>query len=438
MGCMSTEVKQDPAVGRARNECPDRHAGPGSGRAKFRLEPEAHRAVLADLRGAAQNALGEATRTPSAATINGTNTSVFQPIENKMAEDAMNYDSPEEVARREPGRRHGGSAVRQHRRRPAGNGAHGRVATSSLGATAMTDQANARALASAGAINKERNDTKILGMSLRENAAKFGRNQTGTALLRLRRRCRAELGGRDHGLTVGAGECRWYGAGVAGDGHGRDQLHGQYGPEPDADAAERELGQPSRPWFAVGDGMMAGAMMFASSKELKEDGHPLTTTQRWPASRKSPLSAGSTARRGGRRRHVGPAEDMQAQFGDQVAPGGIGLDMVSVSGQHHAAIRALAKVDRLERRPAGGARAGHRIGAHPHAEQGRAARCRRRCRRSVGGTDWTGEDLMAMNGSFAGGLADGLRNGMAIAQAYDLSKERRRQREVDESWPRCN
>lgn len=39
---------------------------------------------------------------------------------------------------------------------------------------------------------------------------------------------------------------------------------------------------------------------------------------------------------------------------------------------------------------------------------------------------------MAMNGSFAGGLADGLRNGMAIAQAYDLSKERRRQREVDE------
>ena len=56
--------------------------------------------------------------------------------------------------------------------------------------------------------------------------------------------------------------------------------------------------------------------------------------------------------------HVGPyAEDMQAQFGDQVAPGGIGLDMVSVSGQHHAAIRALAKkVDRLERRPAGGAR----------------------------------------------------------------------------------
>lgn len=39
---------------------------------------------------------------------------------------------------------------------------------------------------------------------------------------------------------------------------------------------------------------------------------------------------------------------------------------------------------------------------------------------------------MAMNGSFAGGLADGLRNGMAIAQAYDVSKDRERARdEVD-------
>ena len=36
---------------------------------------------------------------------------------------------------------------------------------------------------------------------------------------------------------------------------------------------------------------------------------------------------------------------------------------------------------------------------------------------------------MAMNGSFAGGLADGLRNGMAIAQAYDISKDRQRARE---------
>lgn len=39
---------------------------------------------------------------------------------------------------------------------------------------------------------------------------------------------------------------------------------------------------------------------------------------------------------------------------------------------------------------------------------------------------------MAIDGSFAGGLADGLRNGMAIAQAYDLSKDRKRAREEED------
>lgn len=45
---------------------------------------------------------------------------------------------------------------------------------------------------------------------------------------------------------------------------------------------------------------------------------------------------------------------------------------------------------------------------------------------------------MAMNGSFAGGLADGLRNGMAIAQAYDVSKDRAREREEADRQKRVN
>lgn len=45
---------------------------------------------------------------------------------------------------------------------------------------------------------------------------------------------------------------------------------------------------------------------------------------------------------------------------------------------------------------------------------------------------------MAMNGSFAGGLADGLRNGMAIAQAYDVSKDRAREREDADRQKRVN
>ncbi|KCV34147.1 hypothetical protein L490_5254 [Bordetella bronchiseptica 00-P-2796] len=41
---------------------------------------------------------------------------------------------------------------------------------------------------------------------------------------------------------------------------------------------------------------------------------------------------------------------MNAQFGNEVAPGGAGLDLVSVSGTHHAAIRALdKKIDGIKR-----------------------------------------------------------------------------------------
>lgn len=39
---------------------------------------------------------------------------------------------------------------------------------------------------------------------------------------------------------------------------------------------------------------------------------------------------------------------------------------------------------------------------------------------------------MAMNDSFAGGLADGLRNGMAIGQAYDAAKDRKLARDAEE------
>lgn len=93
----------------------------------------------------------------------------------------------------------------------------------------------------------------------------------------------------------------------------------------------------------------------SSSKELKEDGEPIDDEKALEGLTKVPVESWKYkdgVEDGGR--HVGPyAEDMQAQFGDSVAPGGIGLDMVSVTGQHHAAIRALAKkVDRLERRRA--------------------------------------------------------------------------------------
>lgn len=363
MGCMSTEVKQDPAVGRAQE---------ANAQIGMRAQDLAERNFewnrqLTDqfapiYQGLMNNALGEATKNAQRGDDQWNQyKSVFQPIENKMAEEAMNYDSPEEVARREGlaaatvGRQFDNTQA-QTSREMARMGAS---PTSSLGSDAMTDQANTRALATAGAINKERNDTKLLGMSLRENAAKFGRNQTGTGIAASQAALQA---GNSATGVMGAqsaqGNSAGTGQGLLGMASGAFNSMGQMGlnqmqMQQNANSASQAgLGS------LIGTGLMAGAMAF-SSKELKEDGQPVDDDEALAGLEKVPVERWKYREGvadGGQ--HIGPyAEDMQAQFGDGVAPGGVGLDLVSVSGQHHAAIRALAKkVTRLERRR-GGSRA---------------------------------------------------------------------------------
>lgn len=50
--------------------------------------------------------------------------------------------------------------------------------------------------------------------------------------------------------------------------------------------------------------------------------------------------------------HIGPyAEDMQKAFGDQAAPGGKAIDLITISGLHHAAIADSAdRLDRIEKK----------------------------------------------------------------------------------------
>lgn len=362
MGCMSTEVKQDPAVGRAQ----EMNAQIGMraqdlAERNFDWNQKLTEEFSPTYSALLKNALGEATKNAERGDDQWNQyKSVFQPIENKMAEEAMNYDSPEEVARREGlaaatvGRQFDNTQAQTSREMAR----MGVSPTSSLGATAMTDQANARALASAGAINKERSDTKILGMSLRENAAKFGRNQTGTGIAASQA---ALQGGNSAAGIMGAqtaqGNAAGTGQGLLGTAAGAYGSVGQMGLAQMGMQQQANSAGLSGLGSLVGTGLMMAPKLFAmSSKELKEDGAPVDDDAALVGLTKVPVERWKYREGvadGGE--HVGPyAEDMQAQFGDQVAPGGIGLDMVSVSGQHHAAIRALAKkVDRLERRPSG-------------------------------------------------------------------------------------
>lgn len=357
MGCMSTEVKQDPAVGRAQ----EANAQIGMraqdlAERNFEWNKELTDQFAPIYQGLMNNALGEATKNAERGDDQWQQyKDVLQPIENKMAEEAMNYDSPEEVARREGlaaatvGRQFD-NAQEQTSREMARMGV---APTSSLGSTAMTDQANARALATAGAVTKERNDTKILGMSLRENAARFGRNQTGTGIAASQAALQA---GNSATGVMGAQTAQGNAAGTAQGLLGT--ASGAYGNMGNLGLSQMQMQQQANSssqaglGSLIGTGMMAGAMMF-SSKELKEDGAPVDDDAALEGLTQVPVETWKYqdgVADGGR--HVGPyAEDMQAAFGNEVAPGGVGLDMISVSGKHHAAIRALAKkVQRLEQR----------------------------------------------------------------------------------------
>lgn len=356
MGCMSTEVKQDPAVGRAQ----EANAQIGMraqdlAERNFEWNRNLTEQFAPIYQGLMNNALGEATKNAERGDDQWQQyKDVFQPIENKMAEEAMNYDSPEEVARREGlaaatvGRQFD-NAQEQTSREMARMGVS---PTSSLGNTAMTDQANARALATAGAVTKERNDTKLLGMSLRENAARFGRNQTGTGIAASQAALQA---GNSATGVMGAQSAQGNAAGNAQGLLGT--ASGAYGAMGNLGMSQMQMQQQANSasqaglGSLIGTGIMAGAMMYSSSKELKEDGAPVDDEDALAGLTSVPVESWKYQEGvadGGR--HVGPyAEDMQAAFGDEVAPGGVGLDMISVSGKHHAAIRALAKkVERLE------------------------------------------------------------------------------------------
>ena len=95
----------------------------------------------------------------------------------------------------------------------------------------------------------------------------------------------------------------------------------------------------------------AASILAPSSEEIKENKKPIDDQEALDGLKKVPVEKWKykkgVADEG---EHVGPyAEDMNKEFGDQVAPEGKGLDLVSVSGQHHAAIRALGKeVDNIK------------------------------------------------------------------------------------------
>ncbi|MFT0547873.1 tail fiber domain-containing protein [Allopusillimonas ginsengisoli] len=276
---------------------------------------------------------------------------IFQPIENIMAQEALDYDSAQEVDRRA-----GLAAATTAKQFDGARDAHAREMgrmgispTSSVGAQAYTDQFNQEALAKAGSINQERNNTKLLGMSLRQDAARFGRNQTGTGLaasaaaLQGSHAAAGTMGGQTaQGNAAGTAQ-GLMGTAISGHSAAGNLALNQWQTKVQAEqSAQAGLGSLV--------GTLGSAAILASSEKLKEDKQPVNDQEALEGLKRVPVEnwkyKAGVADEG---QHTGPyAEDMNREFGDEVAPGGMGLDMVSVSGKHHAAIRALGRqVDRI-------------------------------------------------------------------------------------------
>lgn len=356
MGGKSSKVETDPRVGQAALE----NAAIGRelaqlGREQFAYSKEMSNRFAPIYEELMRSAIEESDLNSARATDQWEQyKNVFQPIENQMAEEAMNYDSAEEVARRE-----GLAAATVARQFDASDAQMSREMarmgvspTSSLGEQGMIDQANARAMARAGAINKERNDTKLLGMSLRQDAARFGRNQTGTGLAA----SAAALQGGQAATNVMGAQTQQQIAGAQAAGGLMSQGGGMIGSAANTLLnqwnAQQQMQMNAQNAQGAGLGSLVGSLgsaglmaWAASSKKVKEEARPTDDEATLEGLASVPVSDWKYKEGvadGGR--HTGPyAEDMQAAFGDQVAPGGAGLDLVSVSGKHHAAIRALAK-----------------------------------------------------------------------------------------------
>lgn len=273
----------------------------------------------------------------------------FMPLEKKLAEDAMNYDSEAETNRR-TGR---AAATVQSQADAAGEQSARRMASMGISPTSgrtqqsMTDQGNQTALAKAGAINQERNNTKMAGIAMRQGAANLGRGITGTSA---QQAGIGLAGGQAATGTMGAQTGQMAGA-LAPAASLYQGAAGAYGGAAQSGLNRFNSQMASNQAEANSTGSFIGsviggvAMMAGSSEKTKTNVKDVDDAKAMESMREVPVAEWDYKQgEGDGGHHVGPmAEDMQAAAGDGVAPGGKQIDMISSLGMQHAAVRDLDK-----------------------------------------------------------------------------------------------
>lgn len=298
----------------------------------------------------------------------------FRPLEQGIVTDAQNYDT---AARREEKADQAtadvGMQVALAKQSQDRDLARKGVMPGSGKMLAMSNQmALGEAAAKAGAANKAREQVELQGYARKMDAANLGRNLASSQAT-------------SAGVALNAGNSAVNNAGVplaqsnaavqtAGQGFntaisGNNSAGGIYGNM--AQLQMQSNSQDSGVWGALGGiagqfaGSSAGSTMIAnglkalpalSDKNTKKSVKPVSDDQALDAVKSTPVSSWDyKPGQGDGGSHVGPmAQHVQKTMGEQAAPGGKQVDLITMNGVNMAATAALArKVDKLAKKVEG-------------------------------------------------------------------------------------
>ena len=275
---------------------------------------------------------------------------IYRPMEQRMAAEAEAYDTPERrAAAAAEGVADVGMQAEAARQAQTRQQQRMGVNPSSGRAMALQGQMGlSEAAAKAGAANTARDKVETLGRAMRSDAINVGRgnasSQATSAGLAL------NAGNSATGAAVTPVNVAQSGVGMVQQGLGTS-LNGMGG------AANIFTNSSNQQWQAsqaragglgdlLGAGMQAYAISDEDQKKNRKKVKPeasLSSIRKMPESESWKYKDSSPANDGGKT-HVGPmAQDVNKAMGEEAAPGGKVIDMVSMNGHTINAVKALDK-----------------------------------------------------------------------------------------------
>lgn len=291
----------------------------------------------------------------------------FLPIEQKLATTALNYDTPEKreaaaAAAAADVESQAGLGSARYGREAGRLGIGERPGSEGFKARLQSD-INNLALGKAGAMNNARKNVEMTGLSLVDNAAKFGRNMTSTGIAadQLALAGAGGAGGtifnaNNMALNNGnAGLPALSAAANTGIGMANANNNatlGAFNAQTNRQMADASAGAGFGQLLGTLGGAAIQRFGFGSSKEIKEDKEPINDSMSLAAVRKLPVEKWKYkdgVEDSGE--HIGPyAEDVAEEVGEHAAPGGKVIDPISMMGLSLSAIKALdKKVEKLSK-----------------------------------------------------------------------------------------